>query len=259
MDYSPPGSSVWVLQARILESVAMSSSKGSSWPRDRTYISHGSCIAGRFFTAESPGNSYPPLSICCCSSSSVMSDSLSPHGLQKARLPCLSLTPRVCANSCPSSWWCSPTISSSVIPFSSCLQSFPASRSFPIELGLCIRWPKNWGFSISPSNEYSGLIYFRIHWFDLLAVQETFKNLLYYQSSKHQLFGAQPNSHPYMTAGKTIALTIQTFFSNVMSILFNTLQDIPYPWGNTFQDPPVNAWSYKYYWTLYILCFSCTN
>ena len=132
MDYSPPGSSVWVLQARILESVAMSSSKGSSWPRDRTYISHGSCIAGRFFTAESPGNSYPPLSICCCSSSSVMSDSLSPHGLQKARLPCLSLTPRVCANSCPSSWWCSPTISSSVIPFSSCLQSFPASRSFPM-------------------------------------------------------------------------------------------------------------------------------
>ena len=136
---------------------------------------------------------------------------------------------------------------------------FPSIKVFSNELGLCIRWPKNWGFSISPSNEYSGLIYFRIDWFDLLAVQETFKNLLYYQSSKHQLFGAQPNSHPYMTAGKTIALTIQTFFSKVMSILFNTLQDIPYPWGNTFQDPPVNAWSYKYYWTLYILCFSCTN
>ena len=65
-------------------------------------------------------------------SCSVMSNSLQPHGLQNARLPCPSPTPRACSNSCPSSWWCHPTISSSVIPFSSCLQSFPASESFPM-------------------------------------------------------------------------------------------------------------------------------
>ena len=120
---------------------------------------------------------------------------------------------------------------------------FPSIKVFSNELGLCIRWPKNWGFSISPSNEYSGLISFRL---DLLAVQGTLKSLLQHYSSKasilqHSAFFIVQFSHPYMTAGKTIALTIQTFFSKVMSILFNTLQDIPYPWGNTFQDPPVNA------------------
>ena len=95
-------------------------------------------------------------------SHSVMSDSLWPHGLQHARLPYPSPTPRVYSNSCPSSGWCSPTISSSVVPFSSCLQYFPASGSFSKESVLCIRWPKYWRFSfnISPSNECSGLICF---------------------------------------------------------------------------------------------------
>ena len=76
-------------------------------------------------------------------------------------------------NSCPLSWWCHPTVSSAVIPFPSCLQSFPASRSFPMESVLRIRWPKYWSFSFSigPSNEYSGLISFRIDWFDFLAVR----------------------------------------------------------------------------------------
>ena len=83
------------------------------------------------------------------------------------------------SNSYLSSWWCHPTISSSVIPFSSCLQSFPASES-----AIRIRWPKYWSFSISPSNEYSGLISFRIDWFALLAVQWTLKSLLQHQSSK---------------------------------------------------------------------------
>ena len=103
---------------------------------------------------------------------SVMSDSLWPHRLQHTRLPCPLPAPRVYSNSCPSSQWFHPTISSSVIPFF-CLQSFPASRSFSNESVLCIRWPQYWCFS--PSNEYSGLISFRIDWFDLLAVQETIK------------------------------------------------------------------------------------
>ena len=112
-----------------------------------------------------------------------MSDSLQPCGLQHARFPCPSPIPRACSNSCPSSQLCHPTISSSVVPFSSRLQSFPASASFPV---LHIRWPKYWSvsFSISPSNEYSGLISFRIDWFDLLAVQRTLKNLFQHHSSK---------------------------------------------------------------------------
>ena len=76
------------------------------------------------------------------------------HGLQHARFPCPPLSPRVCSNSCPLSRWCHPTISSSVTPFSSCPQSFPASV-FSNESALPIRWPKYWSFSISPSNEYS--------------------------------------------------------------------------------------------------------
>ena len=75
-------------------------------------------------------------------SRSVMSDSLWPHGLQHARLPCPSLSPRACSNWCLLSWWCHTTILSSVIPFSSCLQSFPAAGIFPMSWLLCIRWPK---------------------------------------------------------------------------------------------------------------------
>ena len=112
---------------------------------------------------------------------------LGPHGLQHARLPCPSPTPGACSNSYPSSQWCHPTISPSVILFPFCLQSFPASGSFL--MSLCIRWPKYWSFSfsISPSSEYSGLISFRIHWLDLLAVQQTLKkekSLLQNHSSK---------------------------------------------------------------------------
>ena len=114
-----------------------------------------------------------------------MSDSLQPHGLH-TRPSCPSPTPGVYSNSCPLSRWCHPTISSSVIPFSSCLQSFPTSGSFQIKSVLCIRWPKYSSFSsnISLSNEYSGLISFRIDWLDLLAVQGTLKNPLQHHSSK---------------------------------------------------------------------------
>ena len=118
-------------------------------------------------------------------SRSVISDSLQLHGLQHTRLPCPSPSSGTCSNSCPLSWWCHLTISSSVVPFSSCLQSFPASGSFP-ESTLRTRCPKYWSFSfsISPSNEYSGLISFRTDWFDLLAVQETLKSFLQHYSSK---------------------------------------------------------------------------
>ena len=94
---------------------------------------------------------------------SVVSNSLRPHESQHARPPCPSPTPRVYSNSCPFSQWCHPTISSSVVPFSSCPQSFPTSGSFINESVLHIRWPKYWSFSfnISPSNEHSGLISFR--------------------------------------------------------------------------------------------------
>ena len=99
-------------------------------------------------------------------SHSVVSDSFWPHGLQHTRPPCPSSTPRVYPNSFPFSQWCHSTISSSVGPFSSCLQSFPASGSFPMSQYFVIRWPKYWSFSfnISPSNEYSGLISLRMDW-----------------------------------------------------------------------------------------------
>ena len=114
-----------------------------------------------------------------------MFSSLLRHGLQHTRIPCLSPSPRVCSNSYPWSQWCHLTISSSVAPFSSCPQSFPASRVFSNELALCIKWPKYWSFSFStsPSNEYSGLISFKIDWFDLLAVQGTPKSLLQHHGS----------------------------------------------------------------------------
>ena len=117
---------------------------------------------------------------------SVMSNSLQPHGLQHARLPCPTRTPRACSVSYPSSWWCHPTIFSSVIPFSSCLQSFPASGSSPMNQ-FFTSGDQSIGVSasvISPSNEYSKLIFFRIDWFDLLVVQGTLKSLLQHHSSK---------------------------------------------------------------------------
>ena len=107
---------------------------------------------------------------------------------------------------------------------------FPSIRVFSSESVLHIRWPKYWifSFSISPSNEYSGLISFRIDWFDPLAVQGTFKSLLQPHSSNASILWCSPLfmvqlSHPYMTTGKTIALTIWTFVGRVMSLFFNTL------------------------------------
>ena len=107
---------------------------------------------------------------------------------------------------------------------------FPSIRVFSKESVLCIRWPKYWSFSfnISPSNEHPGLISFRMDWLDLLAVQQTLKSLLQHHNLKalilpHSAFFMVQLSHPYMTTGKTIALTRWTFVSKVMSLLFNML------------------------------------
>ena len=130
----------------------------------------------------------------------------------------------------PSSWWCHLTISSSAVSFSSCSQSLPASGSFSNESTLLMKWPEYWSFSfsISPSNEHPGLISFRMDWLDLLAVQGTPKNLIQHHSSKASIlwclaFFTVQLSHPYMTTGKTIALTRWTFVDKVMSLLFNML------------------------------------
>ena len=110
-------------------------------------------------------------------SHSVVSNSLWPHELQHARPPCASPTPRVHPNPCPLSRWCHPTISSSVLPLSSCPQSFPASV-FSNESAFCLRLPKYWSFSfnITLSNEYPGLSSFKMDWLDLLQVQGTLKS-----------------------------------------------------------------------------------
>ena len=152
-----------------------------------------------------------------------MSDSLQPHGLQHTRLLCPSPTPGVYSNSCPLSRWCHPTISSChpLLP----LSIFPSIRVFSNESVLHITWPNYWSFSFSSSNEYSGLISFMIDWFHLLPVQGTLKSLLQHHSSKASVlwcsaFFIVQFSHSYMTPGKTITLTIQTFVCKVMSLCF---------------------------------------
>ena len=158
-----------------------------------------------------------------------MSNSLWPHGLQHVWFPCLSLSPRACSNARPLSWWCYPTISSSVAPL---LLLLPLSQPQGLfnKSALCIRQPKYWSFSssISPSNEYSGLISFRMDYFDILDDQGPLNSLLLHHSSKasilrHSLFFIAQLSHPNMTTSKTIALTRGTFVGKVMSLLFNML------------------------------------
>ena len=152
-------------------------------------------------------------------SHSVVSDSLRPHKLQHVRTPCPSPSPRVHLNSHPSSRWCHPTISSSVAPFSSCPQSFPASGSFQMSQLFTLRG-QSIGFQLQhhSCNEHPGLISFRMDWLDLLAVQGTLKSLLQHHSSKASIlwrsaFFIVQLSHPYMTTGKTIALTRQTLLA----------------------------------------------
>ena len=185
-------------------------------------------------------------------SCSVISDPLQPHGLQHARPPCPSPTPGVCSHLCPLSWWCHPTISSSVVPFSSCLQRFPASGCFPVS-----HFFTSGGPSIGVLASTSVLPMNTQGWFPLRLtglISLLSKGLSRVFSSitvgKHQFFSALPSllssSHIclYMTTGKTIALTIWTFVGKVMSLLFNALCKFVtafLPWSN------------------HILIFSCSH
>ena len=152
-----------------------------------------------------------------------MSNSSRPHGLQHARLPCPLSTPRACSNSCPWSQCCHPAISSSVVPFSYCFQSFPASGSFQMS-----QFFTSGGQSIGVSASASvpprilGLIFFKIDWFDLLAVQRTLKSLLQHHSSKASIlqclfFFIVQLSHLYMTTGKHILDWIDLYQQNNVS------------------------------------------
>ena len=154
-----------------------------------------------------------------------MSDSLGAQGLQHARLPCPSPTPRAYSNSCPSSW---PVMPSNHLIL--CCPFLLLPSIFSNESVLHIRWPRYWSFSfcISPSNEYSGLISFRTDWLDHCAVQGTLKSLLQQHSSKVSIFQCSAFfmaqlSHPYVTTGKTIALTRWPLSAKVTSVLFNML------------------------------------
>ena len=167
-------------------------------------------------------------------SHSVMSNSSQPHGLQQAvHHPCPSPPPRVYPNSCPVELvmpsnhliLCRPLL---LLP-----SSFHSISVFSNESALRIRWPKYWSFSfnIGPSNEYPGLISFRTDWLGLLAVQGTLKSLLQHHSSKASTFQCSAFctvqlSYPYMTTGKTIALTRRTFVGKVMSLFLNMLSSL---------------------------------
>ena len=153
-----------------------------------------------------------------------MSNSLHPHELQHCQASLSITNSWSLLKSCPPYHLilCHPLM---LLP-----SIFPSIRVFPNESALRIRWPKDWSFSfpISPSNEHPGLISFRMDWLDLLAVQGTLKGLLQHHGSKasilwHSAYFIVQHSHPYMTTGKTIALTRQTFVGKVMSLLLNML------------------------------------
>ena len=163
-------------------------------------------------------------------SHSVVSDSLWPHGLQHIRLPCPSPTPGACTNSSLSNWWCHPTMSFSVVPFSSCLQSFPASRSFQMSQFFALG-----GQSIGVSASASVLPmniqgWFPLGWTGWITLLYTGLLRVFSNTTvkEHQFFSTQLSfiivqlSHPYTTTGKTIALTRRTFVGKVVSLLFNT-------------------------------------
>ena len=204
---SLPGSSVHeISQARILKCLAISYSGGIfltqglnlcllHWQILYHWTTWETCSCAQFSSVQ----------FTC----SVRSDSLWLHGLQHARPPCQSPMAGVYANPCPLSQWCHPTISCSVVPFSSCPQSFPV---FSNESAPHIWWPKYWSFSfnISPSNEHLGLISIGMDWLDLLAVQGTLKSLQHHSSKASFLwcsaFFIVQLWHPYIPTGKKHSL-----------------------------------------------------
>ena len=163
-------------------------------------------------------------------SHSVISDSLQPHGLQHTRLPWPSPTLRACSNSCPSNWWCHLTISSSVVPFSSLLQSFPTSGSFPMNQFFTSggqRFGASASASVLPMNIQD---WFPLGWTGWISLQFKGLSRVFSKTTVQKTpflwcsaFFMVQLSHPYMTTGKTIALTRRIFVSKVMSLLFNML------------------------------------
>ena len=169
MDCSPPGSSVHgILKARILEWLPFPSPGDLPNPRIEPWSPH--CRQILYWQSHKGSPNLLSVQFSC----SVVSNSLWPRGLQHFRLPSSSPTPGACLNSCPSSRWCHPTISSSVVPFSFCLQSFPASGSFPMSQFFTSGGQSIWASasaSVLPKNIQDFRISFSIDWFDLLAVQ----------------------------------------------------------------------------------------
>ena len=230
IDYSLPGSSVHgIFQARILEQVAIFSSRESSWPRIKPTSPVAPALAGRFFTTEPPGK--PTLNHQFSSVQSLSPVRLFATRWIAARQASLSIT-----NSQSSLKLMSIM---SLMPFSHLILCCPllllppippSIRVFSNDSNLYMMWPKYWSFSfnISPSDEHPGLISFRMDWSDILAVQGTVKSLLQYHSSKASIlrcsaFFTVQLSHQYMTTVKTIALTRRTFVGKVMSLLLNML------------------------------------
>ena len=201
--------------------------------------SHRATEKGKYDHAQFTSQIFHPHQVLCTEHSqvtwvqfscSVMFDYLWPHGLQHARLPCPLPTPRVYSNSCPSSRWCHPTISFSVVPFSSCPQSFPASGSFQMSQ-LFASGGRSIGVSVStpvlPMNiqDWSPLGW--TGWISLQSkgLSRVFSNTTVqkHQFFRHSAFFIVQLLHPYMTTGKTIALTRWTFVGKVMSLFFNML------------------------------------
>ena len=217
-----PGSSVHgISQARTLEWVAISFLRGSSRPRDRTSIFWiGRQILYHWATKEARPGSLSSVHLLSSGQLFATLDCSTPGYPVYHQLPQLLKHEFVMPSNHPI--LCHPLL----LP----LSIFPSIRVFSSESVLRIRWPKYWSFSfhISPSSEYSGLISFRINWFDLPAVQGTLKSLLQHHSSKasilrHSAFFMIQLSHPYMTTGKTVALTRWTVVGKVTSLPFNML------------------------------------
>ena len=222
MDCNPPGSSIHgILQARILKCVAMPSYRGSSPPRVGTHISCISCIADRFFYPLFSSGSVQSLSrvwLFTTPWTAARQASLSITNSQSL-LKLMSIKSVMPSNHLILCW-----------PLLLMPSIFPCIRIFFNESVLHIRWPGYWSFSfsISPFNEYSGLISFTMDCLDLLGVQGTLKTLLQHHSSKasillHSAFFIVQLSHPYLTTGKTIALTRWTFVGKVMFLLSHML------------------------------------
>ena len=161
-------------------------------------------------------------------SHSVVANFLWPHGLQCARLPCPSPTPGACSNSCPSSWWCRSTISILCHPLLFLLSIFPSTRVFSNKSILHIRWPNYWSFSFRSVFPMTIQDWFPLGWTGLISLQSKGLSRVFSNNSKTSILQCSAFfmihlSHPYMTTGKTVALTIWTYVSKVISMLFNML------------------------------------